>query len=414
MYPGHPGPFTGTCVNKLAGSSCRSPDAQLASCRALFYWRAAEAFYSYTPGSQSLPNVAIGPMRGSSGACRPSRKACTYARSCLIRCVYLISSADGPVTGDEDINVVRHALKQPQPNEVVLNRICGVQVGERTACQKACRRQRERRAPRSPAPHGLGMRLALNNPDSAIRRNRAVSAGRPVMRPNRSSGISSAISGGNPSATWPSSPRSTADPRICCAAGCTCNGALRRARRARARDPNQMRREACHNGLAQLAKVVCEAGHFEPCIPGSMSNTPALHNNGVVLVTRSGGSAHPPRPAQHGWLLPLVVATACRDRSAWRRHHMKRLRQRVSTKDACGRCGLRPRPRGADRWLLRLFEDPMEIGSRAAVDDRDGDDAGHLVGVLALGRSTICGRRLRRVRRATRPSIVSWTWPCQR
>ena len=44
---------------------------------------------------------------------------------------YLVSSADGPVTGDEDINVVRHALKQPQPNEVVLNRIRGVQVGER-------------------------------------------------------------------------------------------------------------------------------------------------------------------------------------------------------------------------------------------------------------------------------------------
>ncbi len=30
-------------------------------------------------------------------------------------CAYLISSADGPVTRDEDINVVRHALQQPQP-----------------------------------------------------------------------------------------------------------------------------------------------------------------------------------------------------------------------------------------------------------------------------------------------------------
>ena len=44
-------------------------------------------------------------------------------------CSYLISSADGPVTGDEDIDVVRHALEQPQPNEVVLDRIRGVQVG---------------------------------------------------------------------------------------------------------------------------------------------------------------------------------------------------------------------------------------------------------------------------------------------
>ena len=46
-------------------------------------------------------------------------------------CAYLISSADGPVTGDEDIDAVRHALKQPQPNEVVLDRIRGVQVGKR-------------------------------------------------------------------------------------------------------------------------------------------------------------------------------------------------------------------------------------------------------------------------------------------
>ena len=28
-------------------------------------------------------------------------------------CAYLISSADGPVTGDEDIDVVRRALEQP-------------------------------------------------------------------------------------------------------------------------------------------------------------------------------------------------------------------------------------------------------------------------------------------------------------
>ena len=40
--------------------------------------------HSYTAGSQSLPNVADGPMRGSSGAW-PSRKACTYARSSSIR-----------------------------------------------------------------------------------------------------------------------------------------------------------------------------------------------------------------------------------------------------------------------------------------------------------------------------------------
>src|SRR5260370_35327597 len=41
-------------------------------------------------------------------------------------CVYLISSADGPVAGDEDIDVARHALEQPQRGEVVLDRISGV------------------------------------------------------------------------------------------------------------------------------------------------------------------------------------------------------------------------------------------------------------------------------------------------
>ena len=41
-------------------------------------------------------------------------------------CAYLISSADGPVTRDEDIDVARRALEQPQRGEVVLNRVRGV------------------------------------------------------------------------------------------------------------------------------------------------------------------------------------------------------------------------------------------------------------------------------------------------
>jgi hypothetical protein len=40
--------------------------------------------HSCTPGSQSLPNVADGPTRGSSGTWS-SRRACAYARSCSIR-----------------------------------------------------------------------------------------------------------------------------------------------------------------------------------------------------------------------------------------------------------------------------------------------------------------------------------------
>jgi len=41
-------------------------------------------------------------------------------------CGYLISSADGPVAGDEDIHVARHALEQSQRGEVVLDRVSGV------------------------------------------------------------------------------------------------------------------------------------------------------------------------------------------------------------------------------------------------------------------------------------------------
>ena len=88
-------------------------------------------------------------------------------------CAYLISSADGPVTGDEDINDVRHALEQPQPNEVVLNRIRGVQVGERNqdvrkhvaGDENAALLDQQRRM-------ALGMRRMLDNPGyRAIPRN---------------------------------------------------------------------------------------------------------------------------------------------------------------------------------------------------------------------------------------------------
>jgi hypothetical protein len=41
-------------------------------------------------------------------------------------CVYLISSADGPVTWDEDIDVARHAIEQPQRGEAVPDRVRGV------------------------------------------------------------------------------------------------------------------------------------------------------------------------------------------------------------------------------------------------------------------------------------------------
>jgi len=50
-----------------------------------------------------------------------------HVRTILVDpCAYLISSADRPVTGDEDIDIARHALEQPQRGEVVLDRVNGV------------------------------------------------------------------------------------------------------------------------------------------------------------------------------------------------------------------------------------------------------------------------------------------------
>jgi hypothetical protein len=69
--------------------------------------------------------------------------------------------------------------------------------------------------------------------------------------------------------------------------------------------------------------------------------------------------------------------------------------------------------RPASGRLFGLFQDPAKV-FRAAVDDWDGDDAGHLVGWSRCTRSMICVRRLCRVRKATRPSVFLWTWPCQR
>jgi hypothetical protein len=53
-----------------------------------------------------------------------------HVRAILVDpCAHLISSADGPVAGDEDIDVARRALEQPQRGEVVLDRVGGaVQV----------------------------------------------------------------------------------------------------------------------------------------------------------------------------------------------------------------------------------------------------------------------------------------------
>jgi len=88
-------------------------------------------------------------------------------------CLYLISSAGRPVARDDDIDVARHALEQPQRGEVVLNRDCGVQVEEWNqgirkhvaGDENAALLDQQRRMT-------WGMRLMLDNPDfRAIPRN---------------------------------------------------------------------------------------------------------------------------------------------------------------------------------------------------------------------------------------------------
>jgi hypothetical protein len=46
-------------------------------------------------------------------------------------CPHLIGAAHGAVTGDDDVDLVRNGLEQPQSGEVVAGRIRGIQVEER-------------------------------------------------------------------------------------------------------------------------------------------------------------------------------------------------------------------------------------------------------------------------------------------
>jgi len=61
--------------------------------------------------------------------------------------------------------------------------------------------------------------------------------------------------------------------------------------------PMRMRGKPCHNGLAQLAKVVREGGHFAAEYPGvdEQRASPAVHDNGhatcdIRLIARAPGS----------------------------------------------------------------------------------------------------------------------------
>ena len=123
-----------------------------------------------------------------------------HVRTILVDpCAYLISSADGPVAGDEDIDVARHALDQPQRGEVVLDRVSGVvQVKHRNqgirkhvaGDKNPALLDQQRRMAR-------GMRLMLDNPDlRAIPRNPRRFGGQTGNAPKQVPRICSAMSGG--------------------------------------------------------------------------------------------------------------------------------------------------------------------------------------------------------------------------
>src|SRR5215204_2636690 len=92
-----------------------------------------------------------------------------YVRPILFDpCAYLISSTDGPVAGDDDIDVTRHALEQSQRGEVVLDRVSrAAQVEHRnqdigkhvTGDENPAFLNQQRRMTR-------GMRLMLDNPNA--------------------------------------------------------------------------------------------------------------------------------------------------------------------------------------------------------------------------------------------------------
>ena len=121
---------------------------------------------SCTSLTHSQPGLADGPIRGSLGTSAVTQGL--HVRPILVDpCAYLISSADGPVAGDEDIDVARHALEQPQRGEVVLDRVSGVvQVEHRdqdirkhvAGDENPAFLDQQRRMAR-------GMRLMLDDPD---------------------------------------------------------------------------------------------------------------------------------------------------------------------------------------------------------------------------------------------------------
>jgi hypothetical protein len=189
-------------------------------------------------------------------------------------CVYLIRSTDGPVAGDDDIDVARHALEQPQGGEVVLDRVSGVvQVEQRNQDIRkhvagdenpAFLNQQRRMA--------WGMRLMLDNPDlRAIPRNLRRLGG---QAGNEAEQVQQYLLGDV--RRYQLGGDAGLHTRIRQPPISDSGRAASRAVMGRCAEPGvpeqvipmRMRREPCHNGLTQLAKVVREGGHFVAEYPG--------------------------------------------------------------------------------------------------------------------------------------------------
>jgi len=222
-------------------------------------------------------------------------------------CVYLISSADGPVAGDEDIDVARHALEQPQRGEVVLDRVSGVaQVEHRNQdIGKHVARDENPAFLNQQCRMARGMRLMLDNPDlRAIPRNPRSFGG---QAGNEAEQVQRYLIGDV--RRYPLGDVRL-PPRVR-QLNSDSGRAARRAvtgRRAEVGVPEQvipmrMRREARHNGLARIGQVVREAGHFAAEHPGvdEQHASPAVHDNGVALAELALVDQHTLRDLpQHG------------------------------------------------------------------------------------------------------------------
>ena len=154
--------------------------------------------------THSQPGLADWPIRGSLGIMAVAQGV--HVRAVLVDpCAYLIGSADGSVTGDEDIDVVRHAREQSQPNDVVLDRVVG--AGEVVEHRNEDIREHVA-GDENPAfldQQGCmarGMRRVLDDPDSrAIPGNLCRSGRQTGDEAERVQRDLLGDSGGNPSAT---------------------------------------------------------------------------------------------------------------------------------------------------------------------------------------------------------------------